>query len=178
VPSAFRRVGHRSLATGAFLSLEQWEIEAPDGRRAVRDFVAHPGAVAFVALDGDQMLLIKQYRAALDDDLLEIPAGKLDKPGEDLTEAVRRECREELGCEPSTIQSIGSFHVSPGFTDEHIHLFVVDGLRPAGNEPDGLEEEYAEVVKLTRQEVTDLIRAGGITDAKTLVAIGRLAWVQ
>ncbi len=175
--AGFRRLEERLLARGAFLELRQWEIEAPDGRTAVRDYIAHPGAVAFVAVDGDDLLFVRQYRAAVDADMLEIPAGKLDQPGEDLTAAVRRECVEELGMEPGSITPIGTFHVSPGFTDEHIRLFVVDGLTATATEPDGLEEEYAEVVRLSRAHAETMVRSGDITDAKTLIALSRLPWI-
>src|SRR5439155_817750 len=96
---------------------------SPDGRLAeIIELPGHPGAAAVVPLKGGAVLLVRQNRHAVGSDLLEIPAGKLDVPGEDPADCARRELKEETGYEAGVLEALGVFYSSPGFTDERFHL--------------------------------------------------------
>lgn len=170
---SFRHVGRESLARGAFLSFERIEIEAPDGRRAERFMLAHPGAVAFLPVDGTDVLLVRQYRAAIDQDLLEVPAGKLDSGDRDPAGAVRRECVEEVGMNPGAVHPLGHIFTSGGITDERIELFWVSDLRATPTRPDGIEEEHSEIVRIPIADLADLVASGELTDGKSIATIAR-----
>lgn len=172
---SFESLGVRRLARGVFLELERIHLLGPDGGSAVRDVVRHPGGVAMLPIDRrGRMWFFRQYRVAIGREVLEIPAGKLDVPGEDLETAVRRELSEELGAEGGTISALGRMLPSPGYTDEVIHLYAVDGIVAGRRRPDGLEEHHAEVVVLPVDDVMAMLDAGEIEDAKTQLAL--LTW--
>ena len=88
-----------------------------------RTVIRHPGAVAVVAVDGSDVVLIRQYRSPTDSMLLEIPAGKLDLPGEDLIEAARRELEEEVGLAATSMELLASFWTTPGFSNERLWVY-------------------------------------------------------
>lgn len=170
-----RLVGEERLGSGSFLHLDQLVLAAPDGSEVRREVVRHPGAVAFLPVDGDDVVLIRQYRVAVGEDVLEMPAGKLDGNDEALLEAVERESIEEIGYRPGTIRELGWVYASPGFTDERMYLYEVTDLEPVGTSPEGIEEEHAEVVRLPFSEALRMAREGSIVDAKTRLAIALVA---
>ncbi len=108
----------KSPYRGSFFSVQVDRIRLPNGREANREFVRHPGAAAVVPLKDGAVLLVRQTRYAVGSDLLEIPAGKLDVPGEDPADCARRELKEETGYEAGVLEALGVFYSSPGFTDE------------------------------------------------------------
>ncbi len=169
----FRHVGRQSLVTGAFLSFDRLEIESPDGHRAERFMLSHPGAVALLPVDGDDVLLVRQYRGPVDLEMLEVPAGKLDAGETDAVGAVRRECREEVGMDPGIIEPLGHMFTSPGITNERIDLFWVGDLKPVPVGPDGLEEEYSEIIRVPIDSLGELVASGTLTDGKSIAAISR-----
>ena len=126
-----RLLGEERIGSGSFLHLDRLTFATPDGSEVSRDVVRHPGAVAFLPIDGDQVILVRQYRVAVAEGVLEVPAGKLDEPGEDLLDAVRRDSVEEFGYDPRTLRPLGWIYASPGFTDERIHLYEVSDLAAA-----------------------------------------------
>lgn len=136
-----------------------------------RDVIHHPGGVAVLPIDGDDVILVRQYRVAVDDLVLEIPAGKLDPTDTSPVDAARRELLEEIGATPLRLVELGSTLVSPGYTSERIHLFVADGILWGERQPQGLEERSAEIIRLSWQEALGMINAGGIVDAKTMLAL-------
>ena len=164
---SFEVVGSRLEADLDFLRAESVEVVAADGERFRRLVVRHPGAAAIVLVDGRDVILIRQYRAPIDQYLLEIPAGKLDG-GEDPEEAARREAAEETGWEPAVLHRLASIHTGPGFTDEVIHLYLGTDLVESTARPDGPEERDAEVVRVRLVAAVDLIDQGHITDSKTV----------
>lgn len=173
--SYLRPMGEERIGAGTFFHLDQLTFATPDGSLVRREVVRHPGAVAFLPLDGSDVILIRQFRVAVNEEVLEIPAGKLDEPGEDLIEAVRRECREEIGMSATSVVPLGWVYASPGFTDERMHLFTVSGLEQGVAEPHGVEEEHAEVVRLPFTEAVSMVRDGSIVDAKTRLTIALVA---
>lgn len=159
-----------TIAEGLFFRFERIVLADEDGHSVLRDVIRHPGGVSVLPVQGDTITLIKQYRIAVASPLLEAPAGKLE-PGEEPRTAAKRECEEEVGLEPLSLIEVGGIRSSPGFTDEIIHLYIADAVRPVPLAPDGLEERDSEIVTMTIDEAMAAVDAGEITDAKTRVLL-------
>ena len=146
-----------------------YDIADVNGKEAWREVVHHPGASAVVAIDEDNRIIMeKQFRYALNDYLLEIPAGKLDA-GEDPLVCAKRELEEETGIVASEWISLGTIATSPGFCNEVIHLYVAKGLSKGEIHWD--EDEYVEVERYTFDELLQRIKEETIKDSKTLSAL-------
>lgn len=170
--AGFRRLDETVLHRGHLISLAEGTFEAPDGRRFERDVVHHPGAVSVVPVtDAGEVVLVRQYRAAVDDELLEIPAGKRDKHGEDPETTARRELEEEVGFSADHLEPLARFYNSPGFCDEDSHVFAARGLRAVPRESQGVEEEHLTVHHVPLGEVAAMIADGRIRDAKTIIGL-------
>ena len=146
-----------------------YDIADVNGKEAWREVVHHPGASAVVAIDeNNRIIMEKQFRYALNDYLLEIPAGKLDK-GEDPLVCAKRELEEETGIIASEWISLGTIATSPGFCNEVIHLYVAKGLSKGEIHWD--EDEYVEVERYTFDELLQRIKEEKIKDSKSLSAL-------
>ena len=146
-----------------------YDVAEVNGKEAWREVVHHPGASAVVAIDeNNRIIMEKQFRYALNDYLLEIPAGKLDK-GEDPLVCAKRELEEETGIIASEWISLGTIATSPGFCNEVIHLYVAKGLSKGEIHWD--EDEYVEVERYTFDELLQCINEETIKDSKTLSAL-------
>ena len=168
----FERTGDRLVHRGAVVSFHERTFRAPGGETMVRDVVTHPGAVSVVAVDDDGLIvLVRQYRAAIEAEMWEIPAGKLDIEGEDLFIAARRELAEEVGLAAASLVHLISFHNSPGFCDEFQHTYLATGLTDVGEDRQGVEEEYMTIRRWSFDEARVAILDGTITDAKTIIGI-------
>ena len=167
----FRMIGARTIAEEAFLRLDRATVATPNGETVTRVVVSHPGAVAVVPILDDDVFLFEQHRTPLGRNLLEIPAGKLDVPGEDRKEAARRELEEEIGFVPGLLVHLTDLITSPGFCDEVITIYRATDLERVASQPVGVEEEYATIVRMPITEAVDRVRAGEITDAKTVVGL-------
>ena len=117
------------------------------------------------------MLLVRQYRAALDADLLELPAGKRDVAGEPPIETAERELAEEVGMRATSMEPLINIHHSPGFCDEYGHLFLATGLEPVPQERMGPEEQVMTIHRVDLSEAVELCLDGTITDAKSIAGI-------
>jgi ADP-ribose pyrophosphatase len=170
-----RRLGRRRVVAAGFLALERLHLIAPDGRGVVRAVVRHPGAVAVVPVDGDSVVLMRQYRAAVGRALLEVPAGKLDVPGEPEVVTAHRELQEEVGLAAEAMDHLATFYTTPGFCDERMVVFVATGLSAVEATPHGPEEESAEIVRVPVADLSALLASGDLEDAKTLVALSLFA---
>ena len=154
-------------------------VQLPDGGRAEREVVRHPGASAVLpvfAAGGEgrwqpSVLLVEQYRYAAGRWLLEIPAGTLE-PGEDAGACARRELREETGLRGGELRSLGTVYTSPGFTDEVVHLFVATDAERGEPSPEVGETLRCRELALT--EALERVERGEIADAKTVCALLRL----
>ena len=144
---------------------------SPTGKVMERSVVRHPGAVAVVPVVGRSIVLIRQFRAPVSQNLLEIPAGKLDLPGEDLEEAARRELAEEVGLAGGSFEMLTSFFTTPGFSDEAMWIFLATGLQEVPSRPHGAEEEVAEVVRVPISEIDEMLAQDHFEDAKTIVGL-------
>lgn len=177
-------VGSRTVYRGHYLEVRVDEIQTPDGGRSTRDIVGHPGAVAIVALDPeDRLLMVRQFRLAAGRTLLEIPAGTLDRAGdgslEDPDLAARRELEEETGFRAGSWQHLGAFWTAPGFATELMHLYLARDLVPAHDErlgPD--DDERLELEHVPWREAVAMVERGTIADAKSLVGVLWLARLQ
>ena len=146
-----------------------YDVAEVNGKEAWREVVHHPGASAVVAIDEDNRIIMeKQFRYALNDYLLEIPAGKLDA-GEAPLVCAKRELEEETGIVASEWISLGTIATSPGFCNEVIHLYVAKGLSKGKIHWD--EDEYVEVERYTFDELLQRIKDETIKDSKTLSAL-------
>jgi len=146
-----------------------YDVAEVNGKEAWREVVHHPGASAVVAIDEENRIIMeKQFRYALNDYLLEIPAGKLDA-GEDPLVCAKRELEEETGIIASEWISLGTIATSPGFCNEVIHLYVAKGLSKGKIHWD--EDEYVEVERYTFDELLQRIKDETIKDSKTLSAL-------
>jgi ADP-ribose pyrophosphatase len=153
---------------GRIISLQVDEVRLPNGEKASREIVKHPGAVAVIAILEGKLVVVEQFRKPLEKSIVEIPAGKLD-PGEDPLHAAHRELREETGFTSPSLTLIHSFYTAPGFTDELIHLYYTDQLIAGIEQPD--EDEFLECESITLDEALQMIVQGRISDAKTIIAI-------
>jgi ADP-ribose pyrophosphatase len=178
-----RVVESKVLHRGKFVEFRIETIERADGSRAVRDWAGHPGAVAIVALDADgRVALVRQWRLAANDALLEIPAGGLDTVDgakEDPEIASRRELEEETGLRAGTWRKLGEFYSAPGFTDELMHLYLATDLSPA--DPGGRlgpdEDERLILEWLPWRDAVAAVERGDIRDAKSVAGLFWLARV-
>ncbi|MCE5303460.1 MAG: NUDIX hydrolase [Planctomycetaceae bacterium] len=141
----------------------------PDGQQHIRQVVRHPGAVVILPLlDGDRVCLLRQYRVAVRQTLIELPAGTLE-PGEDPADCARRELAEETGYRAGRIEPLLTFYMSPGILDEQMHLYVATSLQPGPTSFDAGED--IQPLLCTWPQALEMVRTGKITDGKTLVAL-------
>ena len=168
----FRVVDSTARCQSAFLELVDLQIEASDGARFTRTVVRHPGAVVVVPVVDDDVILVRQFRAAVDRSLLEVPAGKRDIEGEAPETTAARELEEEIGQSPGRLRKLCEFYNSPGFCDEHTHLYCADRLTPLPARHGVTAEEEAMTVERVPLAATgDLIAAGEIVDAKSIIGL-------
>ncbi len=170
--ATFEPLDEELVHRGHVIELHRCRFRAPDGSVIERDVVRHPGAVSVVALDEHgSVVLVRQFRAPLGREMLEIPAGKRDVPGEPLEETARRELAEETGLDADHVEPLISFHNSVGFSDEECHVFLATGLHEVGHRREGPEEQHMEVMRVALDDVPALIASGAISDAKTVIGV-------
>ena len=156
---------------GRRLWIEQRDVRLPNGLERQKLIVHPSSAVAILPIDGSRCKLIRQYRYAIDDYILEAPAGALEKD-EDPLDAAGRELIEETGFAASTIEPRGFIITTPGYTDEKIFLYEAHGLTTS-QEFEKDEDEVIEVVDVAVRDLPAMVRDGRITDAKTICLIYR-----
>jgi ADP-ribose pyrophosphatase len=168
----FEKGSEREVHRGHVISTAVGTFVAPDGTEFERDLVHHPGAVSVVPLlEGGTVILVRQYRAPIDGYLLEIPAGKRDVANEEPLATAQRELAEEIGMTADHIELLAEFYNSPGFSDEHSYTYLARGLHETVMQPDGIEEQSMVIEHVPLAVVPSLIRAGEITDAKTIIGL-------
>jgi ADP-ribose pyrophosphatase len=172
--TAFRVVDTTTRWRAGFLVLDEAHVLGPDDEQLTRSVVRHPGAVVVVPVDDDgaHALLVRQYRASVDDNLLEVVAGKRDIADEVPADTARRELEEEIGRRAGRLVKLCEFYNSPGFCDEYTHLYCALDL-VALESPHGVtaEERAMTIERVPLDDVEMLIAAGELTDAKSIIGL-------
>lgn len=173
---AFRRIEERQVHQGHVWRVVVADFVAPDGEPFTRDIVRSPGAVGVVPIVFDvegtpTVVLVRQYRPAHEREILEIPAGMRDVPGEPPELTGRRELVEEAGLDADELHHLIDFYPSPGLTDSVCNVFLATGCREVPNALHGPEEAHMEVVRVALAEAVRMVERGEIRDAKTVIGL-------
>jgi 8-oxo-dGTP pyrophosphatase MutT (NUDIX family) len=169
----FRPTGEETVHRGWFISVVRATFVDPEGVPFERDVVRHPGAVAVVAVtDDDSVVLARQFRPAINQWILEIPAGTCDVEGEPAEVTARRELAEEVGYAAGELSLLTRCVITPGFCDEFAAIYLATGLSPAPLDRQGTEEQYMLVEEIPLSRFDDLVDTGAIIDASTILGVG------
>ena len=174
--TTFRHLGDDLVHSGYIWRVVVAEFEAPDGSRFTRDVVRSPGAVAAVPLHLDEggspiVTMVRQYRAPLDQYVLEIPAGMRDIADEPAEATAARELVEEVGLEPGRLVPLTRFSPSVGMTDAELHVYLALDLRRVERDVHGPEETHMDVVEVPLATAVEMVVSGEIHDAKSIIGI-------
>lgn len=167
-----RTVSSREVFGGRLLRLRVDEVELADGRRASREIIEHPGAVAVLAWDGERLAVVRQWRQAAGGEMLEIPAGTTD-PGEEPRRTAERELAEECGLAAGAWEAGPGFFTAPGFCTEYLTLWLATDLRTV--QVAAPDDEAVDAGWISLPDALAAVAAGTIRDAKSLVGIYWLA---
>jgi len=169
----FRKTGEEELRRGWFISLVRASFVDPEGTAFDRDIVRHPGAVAVVPVtDAGGVLLVRQYRPAVERWLYEIPAGTCDVDGEPPETTAHRELAEEIGRSAGTLTLLTRCLNTPGFCDEVTAVYLATGLAEVADDRQGVEERFLTVEEIPLDRFDDLVDDGTIVDAATILGVG------
>jgi 8-oxo-dGTP pyrophosphatase MutT (NUDIX family) len=165
---AFERIGSEIVWEGRIATVRVDRVRFDDGEEAEREVIAHPGAVAVMAHDGERLFMVRQPRESVGEQaLLELPAGKLDEEGEDVEATARRELAEEVGKGARAWEHMTTMYSSPGFADEEVHLYLATDLYDEHAEAE--ENERIEVVEVPLERLDEAIRE--CRDSKSLIGL-------
>jgi ADP-ribose pyrophosphatase len=168
----FRRLGETEVLRSSLIRVTSARFEGPSGEQFDRDIVHHPGAVVVVPLtDSGTVVMVRQYRAAVDAELLEIPAGKRDVHEEPTEVTAARELAEEVGQRAGRLDLLARFYNSPGFCDELSWLYLARDLSTVLQDRQGAEEQYMTIEEVPLASVPAMITAGEIVDAKSIIGL-------
>ena len=169
MPPEFKRLSSQRVYSGRLLKIDLDQVLLPNGRTTELEMVRHPGASAIVPfVTPDDILLVRQFRYAAGGFILEVPAGTL-QPGEEPEACARREVEEESGHRAGRLVPLAAIRTTPGFTDEIIHLYAAYDLTPVAQRLD--HDEVLTVEQLPLLRALELVREGGIVDAKSICAL-------
>ena len=163
-----KTVNKNYIYRGKIVNLRCDDAELPDGKLCKREVVEHPGGAAILCVKDGKVALVRQFRYAYGEELLEIPAGKLNL-GEDPMLAAKRELEEETGLLAERLDHLLTLYPTPGYTDEKIYIYRALGVKEGRQHLD--EDEFLSVVYLPVEEVIEKIKRGEIKDAKTIAAL-------
>ena len=165
-----KRMGRELAYQGTVLKVYKDHMKFSNGNTEDWDFIHHDGAAAVIpVMDDGKILMVKQYRNALERDTLEIPAGKLDDPDEEGIVCASRELKEETGCSSDDLEWLLTIRTTVAFCDERIEVFVARNLIPGEQHLD--EDEFVDVKAYKLEELKEMIFEGKIQDSKTMAAI-------
>lgn len=157
---------------GPIFTVEHHDVTLPNGKTAGRDIVTHNGAVAILVVQDGRILLVRQYRKAIEQHFLEIPAGKLDHgPEEDALQAAKRELEEETNLAADDWRLLYEIVPTPGYCTEKIALYQAEGIHEISNAAPLDEDEFVDVCWMPLSEAATMMTNGTIQDAKTIIAI-------
>lgn len=159
-----------TLYDGRIIKVERWNVRLPDGREAEREIVLHNGAAAVVPVDKKgYVTLVRQHRVAVGRMMLEIPAGKLDFPGEDPFDCARRELEEETGLRAGKWQKMAHVVTTPGFCTERIAIYLATDLTQTAQHTD--QDEFLSLVTMPLSDAVAKVLRGEVEDAKTCLGL-------
>ena len=161
-------IERKTLFEGHVVSVHIDKVTLPDGSVAEREVVEHGGGVAILAIWQGKVLMVRQHRHPAGQELLELPAGKLEH-GEDPRQCAIRELEEETGYLTSTVTRLGSFYATPGYTTEVLHLYLAHDLTPTAQNLD--PGEFLDVIHMPLEDAYAACFDGRIADAKTALAL-------
>jgi len=166
-------VAQKCMFGGKIFDVDVEQVVLPNGIPDIREVVKHHGAVAIIPFTNDgKVVFVRQWRTPLDQETLEIPAGKIDPDeGSDLKEVALREMDEELGLTTDNLEEVTSFFASPGYSTEKLTMFKATDLKKVEFKRPLDPDEFLNVEELTLAEAKDQIKLGVISDAKTIYAI-------
>lgn len=166
-----KTIHSEKIFDGKVISLKVDDVTLPNGETSKREIINHPGAVAIIAItDSNKLLVVEQYRKALERSIIEIPAGKLEK-GEEPIVTARRELEEETGYTTDSLEFVQAFATSPGFADEIIHVFLARNLKKLQTPVQMDEDEFVELMEVSLEEAQAMMADERIYDAKTVFAV-------
>lgn len=167
----------REVYRGRIFSLSVDRVTLPSGHTVTMEVVRHPGSVVLLPMPSpDRIILVRQYRYALDRFIWELPAGSL-KPGEDPRRGATRECEEEIGLVPRVLEELGQLFPTPGFCDEWMKFYRCTELTAPAPDSDARQDddEVIEPATFAVAEVRRMIRDGEIVDMKTVAGLALLS---
>ncbi len=167
----FRHLGDELVHQTFIFDVVTGRFAAPDGTTFERAIVRHRGAVGVVAVVDDAVVLVRQYRAPIDEPLLELPAGIRDIDGEDPGVTAVRELAEETGLRAGRVEHLTTYYTAAGFTDEAVHLYQAFDLVQEDREAHGPEEAWMTIERLPIGDIDEAIASGRISDAKTIIGL-------
>lgn len=168
-----KQVSSKIIHQGKVLTLRHDEITLPDGNPARREVLEHPGGVVVIpVLPNGNLLLVRQYRYAISQHLLEFPAGKLEK-GEDPFECAKRELEEETGYHANTWIPSGFIYTAPGFCNEKLYFYIAKDL-VALDSPNTEDDEFIQLIEMSKQDLKIKIDSLELVDAKTIAGFLKL----
>ena len=164
-----KTLSSKMIFYGRAVNLRVDTIQMQDGRQTTREIIEHGNCIAVVAVDEDNnVLLVSQYREAVEKELLEIVAGGIE-PGEDIATAVKREMQEETGYLPQKVESLGGYYLAPGYSTEFLYLYLATDLLPsrlAAEDTEGIN-----IVRVPVSQIRKLLASGKICDGKSIAGL-------
>jgi ADP-ribose pyrophosphatase len=165
-------IDQKDIYKGHILTLELHTVRLPNGAKSTREVIRHNGACAILPVKDDKLVLVRQYRKALDEILLEIPAGKLEKD-EDPMHCAVRELQEETGYHAEHLELLMEMYPAAGYSSERIYIYKAENLSYVGASPD--EDEFVGMTEVPFEELYKKVLAGEIKDSKTICAVLKYA---
>ncbi len=165
----YQLIQSETLVKAKPFDIRRDQVRLPDGKASTLVIVDHPGAITLLPVDSQgRVWFVRQYRHAIQQDLLELPAGTLEK-GEDPQACAAREVREEIGMAAESLKKIGEFFLAPGYSSEHMHVFLATGL--TADPLKGDDDEFITIERNPVEQVYAMVDQGGIPDGKSLAAL-------
>jgi len=166
-----KQLNSEEVYQGRVFKITKDEVELSDGKKTMREIVHHNGGVVIAAEKDGKILLVRQFRYAAGQAIYELPAGKLDRTGEDVLAAAQRELEEETGYNAKNWESLGFIWTTPGFCTEKLYLFKASDLTFKGQHLD--DGEILNYLEVEKDKVFDMVKTGEISDSKTISALMR-----
>tara|TARA_Y100000294_G_scaffold29761_1_gene25160 strand:+ start:113 stop:652 length:540 start_codon:yes stop_codon:yes gene_type:complete len=159
----------KQVYRGSFLDVRKDEVELPNGKTSTREWIKHPGAACIIPILPDgKIALIKQYRYPVQEEMIELPAGKLD-PGEEPKDCAKRELEEEIGYSVGKLTFVCNIHPAIGFASEKMWIYLAEDLTKTTENTD--PDEFLELIPTQLNEAVNMVWNGKITDVKTIIGI-------